>query len=307
MNTKKILVAGKISSQVKEYARTFIKKDMPLLEIAEKIEDKIKELGGEFAFPTNLSINEIAAHYTPSYDDKTLAHGLLKIDLGVHVDGWIADTAFSLDLEDNEEDSHKFGLHPENKFQNTNKKLIQASEKALENAIEILKEDILISSIGGKIQETIESYGALPIVNLSGHEMKKYELHAGVTIPNINDKKNIILKKGLYAIEPFATFGNGKVHDGKPSGIYILIDSKNVRSPIAREVLEFIEEKYKTLPFCSRWIVKKFGTKALFGLRQLEENGNLHQFPQLVETSGKPVSQTEQTILIDDEKIVTTE
>ena len=291
MNKEKIIKAGKISSEVKKYARSFIKKDMPLLEIAEKIEDKIKELGGEFAFPTNLSINEIAAHYTPFYDDQTLAHGLLKIDLGVHVDGWIADTAFSLDLENSEE----------------NKKLIQASEKALENAINITKEKITTSEIGGTIQETIESYGASPIVNLSGHEISQYELHTGVTIPNIDDKKNIILKKGLYAIEPFATFGNGKVHDGKPSGIYILIDEKNVRSPIAREVLEFIKEEYKTLPFCSRWIVKKFGTKALFGLRQLEENGNLHQFPQLVETSGKPVSQTEHTILINDEKIVTTE
>jgi len=76
---------------------------MPLLEIAEKIENKIIELGGKMAFPTNLSINNIAAHYTPSYDDKSLAHGLLKIDLGVHIDGWIADTAFSMDLEDSEE------------------------------------------------------------------------------------------------------------------------------------------------------------------------------------------------------------
>lgn len=290
MNKEKILKAGKIASDVKKYARTFVKKDMPVLEIAEKIEDKIKELGGDFAFPTNLSINEIAAHYTPSYDDKTLAHGLLKIDLGVHVDGWISDTAFSLDLENNDE----------------NKKLIEASEKALENAIKILNQNISANEIGAIVQKTIESYGAVPIVNLSGHEMKKYELHAGITIPNINDKKNILLKKGLYAIEPFATFGNGKVKDGKPSGIYILVDDKNVRSPIAREVLNHIIEKYKTLPFCSRWLVKKFGTKALFGLRQLEENQNLHQFPQLIETSGKPVSQTEQTILIDDEKIVTT-
>ncbi len=292
MNKEKILEAGKIASQVKEYTRTFIKKDMPLLEIAEKIEDKIKKLGGEFAFPTNLSINDIAAHYTPSYDDKTLAHGLLKVDLGVHVNGWIADTAFSLDLENDEE----------------NKKLIEASEKALENAIKISKQGITLNKIGKTIQETIESYGASPIVNLSGHEMKKYELHAGVTVPNFNNKKEIILEKGLYAIEPFATFGNGKVHDGKPSGIYMLIDEKNVRSPIAREILNYIIEKYKTLPFCSRWIVKKFGTKALFGLNQLEENQNLHHFPQLVETSHSKVSQAENTILIkDNEVVVTTE
>ncbi len=290
MNTKKILEAGKIAKQVREYAKTIIKKDTPLLEIAEKIEAKIIELGGKPAFPTNLSINEISAHYTPSHDDQTLAHGLLKIDYGAHVNGWISDTAFSVDLENSEE----------------NKILIKASEKALENAIEIINENISTDEIGKTIQETIESFDASPIVNLSGHSMEKYELHAGITIPNVQDKTNVLLEKGLYAIEPFATFGNGKVRDGKPSGIYMLTDNKNVRSPIAREVLEFIEEEYKTLPFCSRWVVKKFGTKALFGLKQLEDNGNLHHFPQLIEVSGKPVSQSEHTILIDDEKIVTT-
>ena len=116
------------------------------------------------------------------------------------------------------------------------------------------------------------------------------------------------MSSGLYAIEPFATTGNGKVKDGKPSGIYMLISSKNVRSQIAREILEFISKEYHTLPFCERWLVKKFGTKSLFGLKQLETNGNLHHFPQLVESSnaeGTKVSQAENTILIDHEKIVT--
>lgn len=291
MEKEKILQAGKIASQVKEFAKSFIKKDMPLLEIAEKIENKIIELGGKPAFPTNLSINSIAAHYTPSHDDTTLAHGLLKVDLGVHLDGLIADTAFSLDLENNEE----------------NKKLIEASEKALKKAAEIISTNITTSEIGRQIQETIESYGFSPIINLSGHEMKAYELHAGLTIPNHDDKKNILLQKGLYAIEPFATTGNGKVKDGKSSGIYMLINSKNVRSPIAREILKFVAEEYETLPFCERWVVKKFGTKALFGLKQLETNENLHHFPQLVEISNAKVSQAENTFLIDKEKIVTSE
>ncbi|MCK5149548.1 type II methionyl aminopeptidase [Candidatus Pacearchaeota archaeon] len=292
MNKEKIIKAGKIASEVKEYAKSIIKKDMPLLEIAEKIEAKIIELGGKPAFPTNLSINEIAAHFTPSYNDETLASGLLKIDLGVHVDGWLSDTAFSLDLENNQE----------------NQKLIEASEKALENAIKISKKNISTSEVGKTIQETIESYEFAPIINLSGHSMEEYELHSGITIPNIDDKKQIFLQEGLYAIEPFATFGNGKVHDGKPSGIYMIIDTKNPRSQIAREVLDFVSEEYQTLPFCSRWIIKKLGTKALFGLKQLENNGNLHHFPQLIETSHSKVAQTENTILIEkDNAIVTTE
>ncbi len=290
MQKEKIMQAGKIASQVREFAKSIIKKDIPLLEIAEKIESKIIELGAKPAFPTNLSINEIAAHYTPSYDDKTVAQGLLKIDFGIHIDGWIADLAFSLDLENSEE----------------NKKLIEASKQALDNAVKKIKKNTKTSEIGKIIQETIESYGFSPIINLSGHEMKQYELHAGITIPNIDDQKNILLEKGIYAIEPFATTGVGKIHDGKPSGIYILINNKNVRSPIAREVLKFIEEEYQTLPFCSRWIYKKFGARGLFALKQLEENGNLHHFPQLVESGKGKISQAEHTILIDNEKTIVT-
>lgn len=287
---QKILQAGKIASEAREYARLIVKKDMPLLEIAEKIEDKIIKLGGKPAFPVNLSINDIAAHYTPTNEDKTLASGLLKIDLGVHIDGWVADTAFSLDLENN----------------NENKKLIQASEKALEEAVKITKKQITASEIGATINKAIVSFGFSPIINLSGHEVKQHDLHAGITIPNIDDNKNIELGKGLYAIEPFATTGGGKVYDGKPSGIYKLISPKSVRSPIAREVLELIEEEYETLPFCSRWIVKKLGTKALFGLKQLEDNGNIHHFQQLVESSHNKVSQAEHTILIDDKEVIVT-
>jgi len=290
MDQEKIIKAGRIASEVRKYAKTIIKKGVPLLEIAEKIEAKIEELGGKPAFPVNLSIDHISAHYTPSYDDKTLASGLLKIDFGIHIDGWLSDTAFSVDLENSEE----------------NKRLIEASEKALENALKIIKKDISTDETGEKISKTIESFGFSPIINLSGHSMEQYELHSGISIPNINDKKNIKLKEGLYASEPFATTGSGKVHDGKPSGIYELKETKNVRNPISRKILEFIKEEYSTLPFCSRWLVKKFGTKALFGLEQLEKNGNLHHFPQLVELQGSKVSQTEHTFLISGDKIIVT-
>jgi methionyl aminopeptidase len=288
---EKILKAGEIAKEVKSWIKPQIKKGMPLLEIAEKIENKIAELKGKPAFPTNLSINEIAAHYTPSYNDETKADGLLKVDFGVHVDGWIADTAFSVDLENSEE----------------NKKLIEASAKALKNAIKEAEKGTSIGEIGRTIQETIESYDFLPIVNLTGHEMDEYELHGGLTIQNIRNSRTEKFEKGLYAIEPFATNGSGKIYEGKSSGIYVLVDGRNVRSPEARKVLDFIGDEYHTLPFCSRWIIKKFGIKSLFSLKQLEDNGNLHQYPQLVEASHAKVSQAENTILVDDKVIVTSE
>lgn len=292
METKKILKAGKIAQEIKKYIKPLIKKNMLLLEIAEKIEGKIIELGGKPAFPTNLSINEIAAHYTPSYNDENLAHGLLKVDFGVHIDGWVADTAFSVDLEKTEE----------------NKKLIEASEKALERAEKTIKKGITTSEIGKEIQKEIESHGFSPIINLSGHQIEQYDLHVGLSIPNIDDKRNNRINPGLYAIEPFATNGNGKVNDGKPSGIYSLIDYRNVRNPAAREILEYIADEYQQLPFCTRWLIKKFGTKALIALKQLEQNGNLHQYSQLVESGKGIVAQSENTILIEDDgkKIITT-
>lgn len=141
MDKEKIIKAGKIASEAKKYARLIAKKGMPLLELAEKIETKIAELGGKPAFPVNLSINDIAAHYTPSHDDKTLASGLLKIDLGVHVDGWTADTAFSLDLENNEE----------------NKRLILVAELALKNASKTIRYGVNNNEIGKIIEETIST------------------------------------------------------------------------------------------------------------------------------------------------------
>ena len=291
MEKSKILKAGEIARQVKEYAKSIIKTNMSLLEIAEKIESEIIKLGGKPAFPVNLSINEIAAHYTPSYNDETVSHGLLKIDIGVQVDGFVADITFSVDLENSKE----------------NKKLIEASERALSNAIQKFRLGISLGEIGKTIQQTIESEGFVPIINLSGHEMKEYELHAGLMIPNVDNKMPDKITRGLYAIEPFATNGSGRVVEGKPSGIYLLVNDKNVRNNEARKILNFIIEEYKTLPFCSRWIVKKFGTRSLFALKQLEENGNLHNYPQLIEVSKAKVSQAENTILIDDQVIVTTE
>ncbi|MFA5953103.1 MAG: type II methionyl aminopeptidase [Candidatus Pacearchaeota archaeon] len=293
MNSKQtldIINAGEISKKIKEYARAIAKKDVPLLEIAEKIENKIYELGAKPAFPTNLSINEIAAHYTPLYNDETKACGLLKIDIGVQINGWLADTAFSVDLENSE----------------LNKKLIEASKLALTNVEKIINKNSTLSEIGKTIENSINSKGFNPIVNLSGHSMEKEKLHAGITIPNVNNNSNIKLETGLFAVEPFATNGSGKIHDGKPSGIYELSNLKNSRSPLSREILDYVVEEYSTLPFCSRWLIKKFGTKALIGLKQLENEGILFQFSQLVEVSKGIVSQAENTFLIEKDKVTIT-
>lgn len=285
---EKLKKAGEIAQQVISYAKVFIKKDMLLLEIAERIEKKIEELGGKPAFPVNTSINHVAAHYTPSIDDKSTTHGLLKIDFGVHIDGYISDNAFSLDLEDSDK----------------NKRLINAAEEALNNVLKEINSEMSFSDAGGIIQRSIMNYGFAPIRNLSGHGIAPYIIHAGKTIPNYDNKNNNILGEGHYAIEPFATDGRGSVHEGGESGIYSLAKKKPVRDELARKIIDFIETQYKTLPFCSRWIVKEFTNRALFSLRILEQNGVIKHYPQLIEDAGGIVSQAERTVFIKKGQVI---
>ncbi len=274
--------AGEIAKQVFPYAIELAKPGVKLLEIAEKIEARIVELGGKPAFPVNLSMNDIAAHYTPSHEDAGIAGGLLKVDFGVHIEGCLADGAVSVDLENSEE----------------NKKLIEASKRALEQALALVKKDVALTDIGKIIQDTIVAAKFSPIGNLSGHEILPYMIHAGLTIPNVANGNTFRLDEGVYAIEPFATTGAGYVYEGKPSGIYQMKQKKPVRDPVAREMILFIEEEYEILPFCSRWLVKKFGARALFALQGMEQQGIVYQYPQLIEKNHGKVSQAERTILI---------
>ena len=203
--------SGLIASQVKKFAKSFIKPDMPLLEIADKIESEIIKLGGQPAFPVNLSINEIAAHYTPNMQDKTLANGLLKIDLGVEVEGCVADTAFSIDLT------------PDNRF----KEMIELNEKILESELKSVKFSSSVGDIGNSAQSTIDDFNRknkkeyVTIKNLSGHELGSYRIHAGLTIPNHANENNTQLKDVAIAIEPFVITGRGEIYNSSNSEIFI--------------------------------------------------------------------------------------
>lgn len=290
---KNLVKAGKIAQEAIIYAKSFIKQGMLLSEIAEKIESKIKELGGSPAFPVNLSINEVAAHSTPLPNSSETAYGLLKVDIGVHISGFVADTAFSLDLENSQE----------------NKKLIESAEKALKEACSLILEkkgNTKLREIGNKIETEIKKSGFTPIQNLSGHLIEQYELHAGISIPNYDNAQEKSLGEGVYAIEPFSTTGLGKVRDGRPSSIYSLSKESNARDSFARSVLNYIKENYNTLPFCTRWLHKEFGSRVSIALQQLEQAGIIHQYPQLIESGKGKVAQAENTIIVSFEKAIVT-
>lgn len=282
--------AGEIAVNVRKYVKEIVKPGMKLVDIADKIEKKIEELGGKCAFPVNLCINDVAAHYHPTADDETKAEGLLKVDIGIHINGFIADTALSIDLTS------------DNKY----KELIEASEQAVDRALKLVEKnpDVSLNDIGEVIQESIESRGFSPIVNLSGHSLGEYQVHAGVTIPNHGNGNENKLKEGAYAIEPFATDGDGKIYESESGGVYAVVEYKNVRGAKAREILDYVWKKYKTLPFSLREIQNKFGNFARLSLKELENAGIVKNYSQLVEKGHGKVSQAEHSFILKEGKIV---
>jgi methionyl aminopeptidase len=281
---EKLKKAGKITSEVREYGKGLIVKDAYMLEVLDKVEERIKELGGKPAFPAQISCNHIAAHYCPDDSDETIfSDQLVCLDVGVHVDGFIGDTAVTVDLS--------------SKYTN----LIKAAEEALVNAIKIVKPGVTLGEIGKTIQETINGYGFAPVKNLSGHGLGQYEIHTKPNIPNFDNGDETKIEKGMvFAIEPFASTGAGIVQDSGIATVFELGDKKPVRNMITRQVLKEIES-YENLPFTARWLTRKFGGKARYALREMQQLGMLHEHPPLADKDKGIISQAEHSILVDDD------
>ena len=282
--------AGRIAAEVLAYGRSLIKKDASLLEVTEKIEKKIFELGAKPAFPVQMSLNHVAAHSCPEEDDEiNFQDQVVCLDVGVHIDGYIGDNACTVDLSGEHED------------------LVKASREALEEALKVVRVGVTLGEIGNAIHDSITKYGFSPVRNLSGHGLDRFTQHTRPSIPNFDTNDKSKIEKGMaFAIEPFASTGAGIVQDSGVGTVFSLINKKPVRSPITREVLKEIE-LYEGLPFAKRWLTKKFGAKANFALRELSQNGIIKDYRPLADACKGFVSQAEHSVLVDDEgKVIVT-
>lgn len=279
---EKYLKSGEILSRVRGEAKDKIKVGASLLEVAEFVENRIIELGADgSAFPCNISCNDEAAHATPMANDEAVfGEDVVKLDIGVHVDGYIADSAITVDLT---------GKHGD---------LVKASEAALYAAIETVKNGVSTAQLGAVIEDTIVDLGFRPIVNLTGHGVARYIAHTYPSIPNRRIDHGSVLQAGdVIAIEPFATDGAGKIVDGSWSEIFSVIGNKPVRLPAARKLLKEIEP-YQMLPFAKRWLKTE---KLDFALMQLAKSGVITSYPVLKEVAGGMVSQAEHTLIVTDD------
>jgi len=284
---EKYRLAGKIAREALKLGVEKIKENVTLLEVAQYVERTIYERGAKPAFPVNIAIDNVAAHFTPRETDSQLkfAKGnVVKLDVGVHVDGFIGDTAMTVEVGTSNYTD-----------------MIKASKEALEIAIEMLGPGVDLSLVGEAIENHIKSKGFLPIENLTGHSLEKYNLHAGISVPNVKDSKSKKVEAGtVLAIEPFATNGAGHVDGKKCGNIYRLVRVRPVKTEDAKMLMDGISTHFNSLPFTDRWC-GSFTKKLDESLQILLRAGVISSYPILRDIGNGIVTQAEHTVMITTE------
>lgn len=286
----KLIKAGDIAKRAVQHTVKTVKPGLKLYDIVDSIEHYIKKIGGQLAFPVNIGVNQVAAHYTPIPGDELVLqdNSVVKVDIGVHVDGYIADTAITIS------------------FNPIYEGLLDATRRALEKTIEIIKPGIRASEIGRVIEETIRSHGYKPIRNLSGHGIDRYIIHSGVIIPNYNDHLNLHrLEPGIYAIEPFGTNGAGLVEESSVKTIYALKPCKKI--PLdANPIYNMIYNERRTLPFTPRWYIPEVkDQESIYRyIDALRRSKCLVEYPVLVEKEKGIVAQFEHTFVLTRKDVI---
>jgi methionyl aminopeptidase len=282
--------AGKITAVARDFGAKLVKEDALAVDIADAVEKKIFDLGGKPAFQVTVNINDVAAHYAPVINDKLAvrAADYVKLDVGVHIDGYIADTAIT--------------VRPAGKDE-----LIICSEKMLETAVKMFVPGAVIEDVAAAVEDVAKGYGLKPISNLTGHMIDRWMVHAGVNVPSVRCAAPKVLSEGeVYGIEPFVTAGKGLVKDSPPPTIFRWIRGIPQRDATARKILAASYEDWQKLPFAKRWAQQKFGENIDVALNALVKSGALYHYNTLKEVSGKPVAQAEHTVIVAEKPIVLT-
>ncbi len=285
MQLEDYLKAGNIAGEVRENVRKTDWIGSTLAEICDYVESEIIKRGAKCAFPVNTSMNEIAAHYTAEPNDpKTVSDtDLVKIDLGVQINGYIADTAVTVNYDPQYD------------------QMVQTAEDALQNAMSMIKAGVKSKDVGRTIQKTIQDMGFKPIANLSGHSLDQYTIHAGKTVPNMWTIGSFSFSENeAYACEPFVTTKNalGFVRNGKIKNIFALVSRKKTKDEEADRLTDYIWNNFNMLPFALRWLLKEWEEKEARRLLEiLVKKKVVRAYAILVEANGKTVAQAEHTFI----------
>ncbi len=288
------MTAGRVAAEALLSGRRLSVPGARIVDVADAVEAEIRRQGCGLAFPCTLSLNAVAAHYTPTHDDATvLKEGdLVKLDCGAELRGALSDNALTVEVGG-------AGRH---------QRLIEASEACLKEATSIIGPNVDLGTVGAAIEFTAKEFGFKPIQNLTGHSLEPWNLHAGLTVPNVSMKVARRPRIGdVLACEPFVTDGSaGRVENSGPGNIYHFQRSRPLRLPSQKTLLGAIERRHPKLPFAERWLTDVLEPgKLAFNLQQLQKETLLRHYPALGEASGGMVAQTEATLIVTEDGCIT--
>jgi len=284
--------AAEVHRTARKYLRTIAQPGELMIDIVEKLEDKVRELVRAhfpergIAFPTGCSINHVAAHWTPNAGDKTVLKrdDVVKFDIGIHVNGRIIDSAFT----------HYFNPRYD--------PLALAVREATNAGIREAGIDVRLGDVGAAIQEVMESYEVeldgkvypvKAIRNLCGHSVGHYRIHYGKSVPSVKTADQTKMEEGeVFAIETFGSTGKGVVYDDLECSHYKRnMDAGHVplRMPKAKELLGVIDRNFGSLAFCRRYLDRLGCKQYLLGLKNLCDVG-LVDVSVLSPTTEQPMS-----------------
>jgi methionyl aminopeptidase len=276
--------AGRVAAEVREIGAQRIVPGARLRDVCEEVEAEILRRGAEVAFPVQTSRNEIAAHYCPAPDEETVyADGdLAKLDIGVHIDGWVVDTALTVNVGDRAEQ----------------RSFVDATRAALNAAIEAARAGVAVRQLSAAIERTLRSYRLQPMRNLCGHGVGRYIVHTAPPIPNSPDGTEVFLPPhSVIAIEPFATDGHGLVSERGAAEVF-RIDPSRANLDDLEPALATRLRGFNGLPFARRQLRELPGDTVSRAIETLRLRGDLTCYPPLVERGGRPVAQAEHTIYL---------
>ncbi len=289
------LKAGQVAADALAYGRSLCVPGARLVDVVHSVEEHIRRQGLGLAFPCTLSVDHVAAHWTPTHDDASvLKEGqVVKVDCGAELNGALSDNACTVEVGGT-------GRYRD---------LIECSEACLKEAISIIGPNVDLGTVGAAIEMTAKDFGFTPIQNLTGHSLETFNLHAGLTVPNVPMRIARRPRIGdVLACEPFVTNGQaGRVENSGPGNIYHFQRSKPLRLPSAKRLLASVERHYPKLPFAERWLTGALEPNKLgFNLLQLQKEALLKHYPALSEASGGMVAQAEATLVITEDGCVAT-
>jgi curved DNA binding protein len=257
---------------------------------------KSKKIERGIAFPTCISLNHTCGHFSPMADESiALQEGdVAKIDLGAHLDGFIAQAAHTIVVT----------ADPAAKVSGKKADAILAGHNALLAAQRVIREGSTNTSVTEVIAKVAESFGVTPLEGVLSHKVKKHLIDGNDVIINKETPEQKVEEiefapGDVIGLDIYISTGEGKPKESEfRTTVYKReLDAQyNLKIKSSRAFFAEVNKRFPTLPFAIRAFEDPVGAKV--GVKECVEHNLLTGYPVLTEKTGEIVAQFKCTVAV---------